>query len=135
MGKYASRAPPGGCSAAAARAPCSGREESGGAAGESGRARRRPLGGTNLAGEAEGMIAERHSDQELVGRAKQGDNGAFGELWRRHEPHVLRLCRRYLGGGSSRDPGAEPEDLALDTFIRALHYLHRYEDQSAQGAG
>src|SRR5438309_926399 len=80
------------------------------------------------------MLGERSSDQELAGRAKGGDNGAFDELWRRHEPQVLRLCRRYLET-SARDSGADPEDLALDTFVRALHYLHRYEDQSARGAG
>lgn len=72
-------------------------------------------------------------DRELAEKAKAGDSAAFGELWARHEPHVLALCRRTLQGASP-DPAIDEYDLATDTFIRALHYLDRYEDRTAEGA-
>src|SRR5689334_3016569 len=73
-------------------------------------------------------------DQELVRQTRQGDNGAFGELWSRYEGKVLALCRRYLAG-ARRDPAVDACDLATETFIRALHRLERYEDRTAAGAG
>lgn len=74
------------------------------------------------------------TDQELIEKAKGGDNAAFGELWSRYEREVVGLCRRYLSG-SRHDPAVDEHDLATDTFIRALHGLERYEDQSAEGVG
>src|ERR1700754_3282898 len=73
-------------------------------------------------------------DQELVEKARRGDSAAFGALWARHERRVVALCRRYLGS-ARRDPGVDEQDLASDTFIRALHRLDRYEDRSADGVG
>lgn len=72
------------------------------------------------------------TDQELVERTRRGDNAAFGELWARHERAVVTLCRRYLHGASA-DPAVDEQDLAADTFIRALHGLDRYEDRSGEG--
>jgi RNA polymerase sigma-70 factor (ECF subfamily) len=80
------------------------------------------------------MTTEVPTDQDLVERAKQGDNVAFGALWSRYERHVLALCRRHLSG-AHRDPAVDEHDLAIETFIRALHRLDRYEDRSADGAG
>src|SRR5947208_9287110 len=74
------------------------------------------------------------TDQELMKRAKDGDNAAFGELWLRHQPQVLALCRRYLVG-PHRDPAMDEHDLATDAFVRALHRLERYADRSAQDVG
>src|SRR5262249_54240562 len=47
---------------------------------------------------------------------------------------VRALCRRYLAG-SHRDPAVDEHDLAMDTFVRALHGLDQYEDRSASGHG
>lgn len=74
------------------------------------------------------------SDQELIRKAKGGDNTAFGELWSRYEGQVIALCRSHLTG-PYRDPSEDEEDLATTTFIRALHMLDRYEDRSADGVG
>src|SRR5688572_7928921 len=73
-------------------------------------------------------------DRDLISRAKAGDNTAFGLLWSRYEPQVVSLCRRYLSG-PGRDPMADEQDLALETFVRALHQLDRYEDRSGAGTG
>lgn len=73
------------------------------------------------------------TDQELVERTKRGENEAFGELWRRHEPRVMALCRRFLRGAHT-DPAVDAHDLATETFIRALHQLDHYQDQTAEGA-
>ncbi len=76
----------------------------------------------------------RSSDQELIERARQGDNSAFGRLWTRYEAQVVSLCRHYLSG-PYRDPATEAHDLASETFILALHGLHRYEDRSRENRG
>ena len=46
------------------------------------------------------------NDQELIQRARQGDNVAFGLLWSRYETQVVSLCRRYLAG-PHRDPATD----------------------------
>jgi RNA polymerase sigma factor (sigma-70 family) len=74
------------------------------------------------------------TDQALVERAKQGESAAFVELWARYEAPVRALCRRYLAC-SHRDPAVDEHDLAMDTFVRALHALDQYEDRSAAGYG
>jgi RNA polymerase sigma factor (sigma-70 family) len=80
------------------------------------------------------MQAFESTDQELVQRAKAGDNTAFGELWGRHEARVVALCRRHLAG-PHRDPAVDEHDLATEAFIRALHRLDRYTDRTAEGIG
>ena len=74
------------------------------------------------------------TDQELIRKARQGDNAAFGLLWARYEAQVLSLCRRYLDG-PYRDPATDAHDLANETFIRALHSLDRYQDLSQENRG
>src|SRR2546427_2980837 len=73
-------------------------------------------------------------DQELVQKAKRGDNAAFGQLWARYEQPVVSLCQRYVQG-PHRDPATDASDLANDTFVRALHRLDRYEDRSHLNQG
>lgn len=51
-------------------------------------------------------------DVDLVDAAQSGDSAAFGELYRRHFPAVLRACQR-------RAPGAG-DDIAQAAFLRAL---------------
>jgi RNA polymerase sigma factor (sigma-70 family) len=72
------------------------------------------------------------TDQELIERTRRGESDAFGELWVRHEPKVLALCRRFLLS-SSRDPAVDEHDLAADAFVRALIRLERYQDRTTEG--
>lgn len=57
----------------------------------------------------------------LVERARGGDAAAFGELFRRHEPDVARVCRRMLG------TGAGAEDAVIEVFLRARRGLDGYD--------
>ncbi|MCW3052159.1 MAG: Tetratricopeptide 2 repeat protein, partial [Chthonomonadales bacterium] len=59
---------------------------------------------------------------------------AFGLLWKRYEARVVSRCRHYLNS-PHRDPATDAEDLANETFILALHGLHRYEDRTQQNQG
>jgi len=57
-------------------------------------------------------------DATLAERARAGDEAAFAELFRRHAPHVGRVCRRMLG------PAAD--DAVSETFLRARRSLDGY---------
>ena len=54
-------------------------------------------------------------------QARSGDGDAYGMLVRHHEPDVLRLCRRLLGGA------AESEDACQESFARAHAALGSYD--------
>lgn len=71
-------------------------------------------------------MGERHgelSDRELVRRTLAGDQSAFTTLHRRYYARIYRLalfrCRTT----------ADAEDVAADTFIRAIAYLPQYRFQ------
>ena len=76
----------------------------------------------------------KRTDQELVLKAKAGDNSAFGEIWERYERQVLATCRRHLTS-PNHDPATDEHDLATEAFIRALHNLDCYDDRSELGIG
>ncbi len=61
----------------------------------------------------------------LIDRAKAGDEAAFGELVRTHQPEVFRLALKLL----------ENYELALDasqeTFLRAWRALPRFRGEAA----
>ncbi len=57
------------------------------------------------------------SDVELVGRARQGDPAAFGELVDRHRSAVYRAALAALGSP------ADAEDAAQDAFVMAYRRL------------
>ncbi len=59
------------------------------------------------------------SDERLAARAAAGDERAFDELFRRHQPGVLSFCRYLLG---SRD---EAQDAVQQSFMRLLGALRR----------
>lgn len=62
----------------------------------------------------------------LAMRAKTGDRRALDELVTKTLPNVLGVCR-YLGHPS------DPEDLAQETYARALAAIHRFRgDGSAR---
>ena len=64
------------------------------------------------------------TDRELVDRARQGDQDAFGQLVRRHQPRIDRLALHVLRNR------AEAEDVAQETFIRAYQALARFDGRS-----
>lgn len=64
------------------------------------------------------------TDRDLVDRAREGDQEAFGQLVRRHQPRIYRLALHML-----RDR-AEAEDVAQESFIRAYQALARFDGRS-----
>jgi len=57
-----------------------------------------------------------------------GDDDAFGELVRRHEPMVLAIVRRYAGTPD------DARDLAQKTFLRAFEHARRSLGRGARAA-
>lgn len=65
------------------------------------------------------------TDAELVEMAIEGDRDAAGELVSRYHTRVRLFLLRLCGNATLAD------DLAQDTFVRMLRYLHRYDSQYA----
>jgi len=66
-----------------------------------------------------GVTPARREEEALVAAFLVGDDEAFGELVRRHEPMVLAIVRRYA---TSPD---DARDLAQRTFLRAFEAARR----------
>ena len=62
----------------------------------------------------------RSTEHALLDRCRRGDVEAFGEIYRRHEPRLLRLAGRLL---DDRDAAA---DAVQDAAIRAFRSLPRF---------
>ena len=67
------------------------------------------------------MTYDREADLSLVGRAREGDDRALGDLLRRHKPGLYSFVRRYI---SDADAAV---DVVQDTFISAWRALARYD--------
>lgn len=65
--------------------------------------------------------AEDATDRALVEAVRRGDDGAFEELFRRHQPEITRYVRLRV-----RDHG-RAEDLTQDAFLSALRRLRQTE--------
>jgi len=65
------------------------------------------------------------TDAELVGRARQGDAAAFGELVDRHRTAVYRAARAALGSAE------EAEDAAQDAFLSAYRRLNSFRGEAS----
>jgi RNA polymerase sigma factor (sigma-70 family) len=65
---------------------------------------------------AEMVIAAELGDAELVRRFHSGDVAAFEELYRRHQPALLRHLTRLAGE-------AHAEELTQETFLKAARRL------------
>ncbi|MGI8845799.1 MAG: sigma-70 family RNA polymerase sigma factor [Thermoleophilaceae bacterium] len=63
------------------------------------------------------------SDGDLVALVRDGDDGAFEELYRRHHAHVTGVVARML-----RDP-ARTEDVVQETFLSALRRLRETDTE------
>jgi RNA polymerase sigma factor (sigma-70 family) len=62
------------------------------------------------------------SESILVLRAKEGDQEAWSDLVALHQEGVFRLA--YLKLGQAQ----EAEDVAQETFLRAYHHLHEFDE-------
>jgi RNA polymerase sigma-70 factor (ECF subfamily) len=67
-----------------------------------------------------GRSREQRDEDALVGAWLVGDDEAFGELVRRHEPLVLALVRRWCATPD------DARDLAQRTFLRAFESARRH---------
>jgi len=66
-------------------------------------------------------------DLDLVGRARQGDQDAFGALVNRHQHRLVRFVRLMMSSAPDRE-GAE--DVAQEAFLRAYRSLGQFRGQS-----
>jgi RNA polymerase sigma-70 factor (ECF subfamily) len=62
------------------------------------------------------------SDGELVGRAKNGDRGAFSQLVRLHQRRVFALGMRWFRNADDAD------DLVQETFVRVWKSLDSFDE-------
>lgn len=67
---------------------------------------------------------ESDSDESLVRRARNGEFGAFEQLFERHRQLVYRFAFQMT---RRRD---DAEDLVQEAFVRAYQNLHRYRDEA-----
>ena len=65
------------------------------------------------------------ADAELVAAVRAGDDGAFAELYRRHQPSVARFVR-----GRVRDHG-RAEDVVQEAFVSALRRMRQTDSELA----
>lgn len=67
---------------------------------------------------AQGLTEQ--DDGVLALRASEGDGPAFGEIVRRYQAQIFRLCRRYVGAGDA-------EDIAQEAFVKAFLNVKRFD--------
>lgn len=65
------------------------------------------------------------SDRDLIGRARNGDRGAFGELVERHYDFVYRIAWRWAGNRS------DAEDIAQDVCVRLGKAIRGFKGEGA----
>ena len=63
------------------------------------------------------------ADAVLIAKAQQGATEAFGDLYNRYYPTILRFV--YLRISSPQDA----EDLTDDIFLRAWNNVHKYDER------
>lgn len=64
-----------------------------------------------------------YDDTELITRAQDGSADAFGELYERHAPAILRYLYAHL------DSRLDAEDLTGEVFLRAWQALPKYTER------
>jgi RNA polymerase sigma-70 factor (ECF subfamily) len=65
-------------------------------------------------------------ERDLIARAREGDEEAFGILVRRHQDQVWRTAARLVGD-------EEASDVAQEVFLKAWRELRRFKGNSALG--
>ena len=63
-------------------------------------------------------------DEELIRRTRNGDQEAFGLLWKRYSPKVRSIVNRFV------QRSADAEDLTQDVFLKAFAALPRFRGDS-----
>jgi RNA polymerase sigma factor CnrH len=69
------------------------------------------------------VIFGEEADADLVVRACDGDDQAFGALMRRHKGPLYGFVRRYVGDGDTA------VDVVQETFVAAWRALSRFDDR------
>src|SRR5215207_4833149 len=86
--------------------------------------RRHPRGGRRRAADPERAMHDL-TDQELIGRARAGDERAFRLLVERFEPVVAATVTGMLG------PGDDADDVGQETFIRFYRALGDFRGEAS----
>ncbi len=68
-------------------------------------------------------------DEELLSRSRQGDEGAFVTLYRRHQGPIYRFAYHMTGSASSA------EDITQDVFLALLRTDSRYDPARGSVSG
>jgi RNA polymerase sigma-70 factor (ECF subfamily) len=66
------------------------------------------------------VVKDERADEDLMLALKHGDEGAFGELMRRHRGRIVNFVNRLIG---DRD---RAEDLAQEVFLRVYRHAGTY---------
>lgn len=64
------------------------------------------------------------TDEELVGRVREGESAALEELYRRHSRRLHVFFSRAMKAGN-------PEDLVHDVFVRVIEKSHQFDPGKA----
>jgi len=72
-----------------------------------------------------GMTRLQSADDDVVRRAKAGDEDAYRELVERYAPGLYRLAFSLVGNA------ADAEDVLQETFVGAFRHLPRFEQRAS----
>lgn len=59
-------------------------------------------------------------ENTVIHRAREGDHGAFHQLYRTHSERIYRLAWRYTRSQT------DAEDVMQETFVKAFRQIHRF---------
>ena len=69
-------------------------------------------------------MTESESDEQLIARARKGDQSAFRQIIQQHESRVASTVIRLLGRGH------EADDIGQETFVRCFRSLEQFRGDS-----
>ena len=69
-------------------------------------------------------MTESESDEQLIARARKGDQSAFRQIIQQHESLVASTVIRLLGRGH------EADDIGQETFVRCFRSLEQFRGDS-----
>jgi RNA polymerase sigma-70 factor (ECF subfamily) len=73
---------------------------------------------------ADGVPSALPSDEDLIGRARQGDDGSFGQLVERYQARIYRLILRLV-----RNP-SDAEEVLQEAFLSAYRHLEQFREEA-----